>query len=394
MRAFRSLRVAAPAALTVCLTLAGLTATAGAAAYRPVWLCRPGLARNPCVTNLETGIFSATGPLESTFTPPANPNPPVDCFYVYPTVSAETSLLSNLKIQPAETDVALYQAAYYQGVCRMYAPMYHQVTNVGAGEQLAITPADATEQYDSVLDAWKYYLKHYNHGRPFVLIGHSQGAFVLRKLIRQQIDSNAKLRMRMLSAILFGGGVVVKAGSLVGGDFKHIPGCTSTTQLGCVVSYSSFPGPLPPPPGAVFGASTFSPTDAQEALKPGQAILCTNPAALGGGAGLLDSIFPQSFPESAGVSIPSIEVAGGSGATPWFEYNDSYSAQCVNADASNYLEVTPVGGAPPLLSSGALAPLWGLHQLDVNLALGDIVSLVASETTAYLAAGRVAPMDP
>jgi pimeloyl-ACP methyl ester carboxylesterase len=376
---------AAAVVLTAFVVLAGSAGTADAASYKPVWLCRPGLANNPCITNLETGIFSPAGTLESTFTPPANPNPPVDCFYIYPTVSAETTPISNLAIQPAETDVALYQAAYYQGVCRMYAPMYRQVTNTGAAEPLALTPAETAEQYDSVLDAWKYYLKHYNHGRPFMLIGHSQGAFVLRKLIRRQIDSNAKLRKRMLSAILFGGGVVVKAGSLVGGDFQHIPGCTSTTQLGCVVSYSSFPGPLPPPPGAVFGASTWSPTDAQEALKPWQAILCTNPAALGGGAGLLDSIFPQSFPDSAGVSIPSLEVAGGSAATPWFEYNDSYSAQCVDADGSNFLEVTPVGGAPPLLSSGALAPLWGLHPLDVNLALGDIVSLVASETTAYLA---------
>jgi pimeloyl-ACP methyl ester carboxylesterase len=367
------------------VVLAACAGTADAASYKPVWLCRPGLAKNPCITNLETGIFSATGPLESTFTPPADPDPPVDCFYVYPTVSAETSVLSDLKIQPAETDVALYQAAYYQGVCRMYAPMYHQVTNAAAAEPLAITRADAAEQYDSVLDAWKYYLKHYNNGRPFVLIGHSQGAFVLRKLIARQIDSNAKLRKRMLSAILFGGGVVVKAGSLVGGDFRNIPGCTSTTQLGCVVSYSSFPGPLPP--GALFGASTFSPTNAQEALKPGQAILCTNPAALGGGAGLLDSIFPQSFPDDVGVPIPALEVVGGSGATPWWEYNDAYSAQCVDADGGNFLEVTPVNGASPLLSTGVLAPLWGLHPLDVNLALGDIVSLVASETTAYLAQG-------
>jgi pimeloyl-ACP methyl ester carboxylesterase len=385
MRALRSSRTAALAAFTVCLTLAGLTGTAGAAAYKPVWLCRPGLAKNPCITSLETGIFSPLGTLESTFTPPANPDPPVDCFYVYPTVSAETTPISNLAIQPAETDVALYQAAYYQGVCRMYAPMYHQVTNAGAGEPLALTPAETAEQYDSVLDAWKYYLAHYNHGRPFVLIGHSQGAFVLRKLIAQQIDPDAKLRRRMLSAILFGGGVVVKAGSLVGGDFQHIPGCTSTTQLGCVVSYSSFPGPLPP--FAVFGASTFSPTNAQEALKPGQAILCTNPAALGGGAGLLDSVFPQSFPEGVGVAIPTLEVVGGSAATPWFEYNDSYSAQCVDADGGNFLEVTPVSGALPLLSTGVLAPLWGLHPLDVNLGLGDIVSLVASETTAYLAQG-------
>jgi hypothetical protein len=361
---------------------------ASAAKYKPVWLCLPGLPDNPCVTSLQTGIFSPAGTPQSTVTPQANANAPVDCFYLYPTVSGETSLLSNLKIQPAETGVAFLQASYYQSVCRMYAPMYRQVTLVGAPDPLLpgpglLKPAQRAEQYDSVLDAWKYYLAHYNHGRPFVLIGHSQGAFVLRKLIAQQIDPNATLRSRMLSAILFGGSVVVKTGSLVGGSFKNIPGCTSTTELGCVVSWSSYPGP--PPPRAVFGDTIWSPTDVLRAVPPGDAILCTNPAALGGGAGTLEPVFPVSFPAGNGVWLPSVEVPGKAGATAWFEYDDSYSAQCMQSNGNNFLEVTPLNGAMPFMSTGTLSPLWGLHPLDANLALGNIVSLIASETTAYLA---------
>jgi hypothetical protein len=49
--------------------------------------------------------------------------------------------------------------------------------------------------------------------------------------------------------------------------------------------------------------------------------------------------------------------------------------------------VTPINGAQPLTSTGVLAPLWGLHPLDANLALGNLVSLIASETLAYLAQG-------
>jgi pimeloyl-ACP methyl ester carboxylesterase len=339
------------------------------------------------VTSLETGSFSPTETLESTFTPAANADPPADCFYIYPTVSAETRLLSNLKIQPAETDVARFQAAYYGNVCRMYAPMYHQVTSLGAGisaqDPGLLTSAVDAKQYDSVLDAWRYYLAHYNHGRPFVLIGHSQGAFVLRTLIRRQIDSNPRLRRRMLSAVLFGGAVVVKQGSLVGGSFKHIPGCTSTSEIGCVVSYSSFPGV--PPPDAIFGDNTWSPTDQMGELHLGYSILCTNPAALSGGSGLLDSVFPVSFPPGNGVDVPSAEVPGLPGATPFFEYNDSYTAQCAQSLNYNFLEVTAVNGATPLTSTGVRAPEWGVHPLDANLALGNIVSIVASETTAYLA---------
>jgi hypothetical protein len=353
------------------------------ARLRPVWLCRPGLADNPCVTSLRTGIFSPTGKLERVFTPQGPSDPRVDCFYIYPTVSAEPSTLSDLKIEPAETAVARYQVAYYQHACRMYAPMYHQVTLAGAANASSITPAEMAEQYASVLDAWNYYLANYNDGRPFVLIGHSQGAFVLRELISHQIDPNAALRRRMLSAILFGGGVVVNAGSLLGGDFQHIPGCTSAVELGCVVSYSSFPGP--PTTGDVFGASTWNPVDAPEPLRPGQAILCTNPAALGGGSALLDSVFPYPFPLSAGMPEPPAERPGSKSATPWFEYRSSDRARCVTTTGGTVLEVTAVGGAEEPISTGALAPLWGLHPLDVNLALGDIVSLVESETKAYLA---------
>jgi hypothetical protein len=369
------------AVLGASVIFGGAAAAAPPAGYTPVWLCRPGLANDPCVTSLKTGVFSPKQPekLEQVVTPTGPADPKADCFYVYPTVSAEQTTLSDLKIQPDETEVALYQAAYYQHVCRMYAPMYHQVTSAGAADQAAITPALQAEQYASVLDAWQYYLAHYNDGRPFVLIGHSQGAFVLRRLIREQIDGNATLRKRMLSAILFGGGVVVKKGSLVGGDFQHIPGCTSTTELGCVVSYSSFPGPAPP--GAIFGASSFNPYDGPVPLKPGQEILCTNPAALGGGSGLLDTVFPSSFPISAGLPEPSHSAI----TTPWVEYRSSFSARCVDTDGSNVLQVTAVNGAFEPISTGSLAGLWGLHPLDVNLALGDIVRLVASESAAYFA---------
>ncbi|MGD0980591.1 MAG: hypothetical protein ABR946_03830, partial [Solirubrobacteraceae bacterium] len=68
-----------------------------------------------------------------------------------------------------------------------------------------------------------------------------------------------------------------------------------------------------------------------------------------------------------------------------FEYNDSFSAQCAQLNANNFLDVTAINGAAPLASTGVLAPLWGLHPLDANVALGNTVSLVASETTAYLA---------
>jgi hypothetical protein len=194
------------------------------------------------------------------------------------------------------------------------------------------------------------------------------------------------LRRQMLSAMLFGGGVVVKTGKLIGGNYKHIPGCTSPSQLSCVISYSSFNGA--PPMGNVFGDSTYSPTDASLPLVPGQQILCTNPAALGGGSGYLDSVFPLAFPPAIGNEIPPSETLKNRAATAWYEFTDAYRARCEQSNGSTILEVTGVNGAPQPYSTGALAPLWGLHQLDVNLSLGDSVHLVESEAKAYLARSR------
>jgi Protein of unknown function (DUF3089) len=53
--------------------------------------------------------------------------------YVYPTVSGQPTGNSNLVIGPAERSVALYQAARYSENCRVYAPMYRQVTLAALG---------------------------------------------------------------------------------------------------------------------------------------------------------------------------------------------------------------------------------------------------------------------
>jgi Protein of unknown function (DUF3089) len=59
--------------------------------------------------------------------------------------------------------------------------------------------------------------------------------------------------------------VLVRRGSDKGGDFKHIGACHSSTQLGCVIAFSTYDAPAPP--GSLFGRSEDS----------HKAVLCTNP---------------------------------------------------------------------------------------------------------------------
>ncbi len=89
---------------------------------------------------------------------------------------------------------------------------------------MTATAADRARAYQDVRDAWRDYLRNYNHGRGVVLIGHSQGSFVLRELVAKEIDSKPKVRERLISALLLGGNVTVKKGKDVGGDFKHVRG--------------------------------------------------------------------------------------------------------------------------------------------------------------------------
>src|SRR5262249_36091382 len=140
------------------------------------------------------------------------------------------------------------------------------------------------------------YLKHDNHGRGFVLIGHSQGSGVLRTVIAQKIDSKPSIRKLMLSAILLGGNVLVKGNTGTGGDFKHIPACRRPNQLGCVIAFSTFDHPVPKT--SLFGRpGTLGPKPAK-----GDEVLCTNPANLAGGSGTLDVIQP-SAPFAPGSTI-------------------------------------------------------------------------------------------
>jgi hypothetical protein len=237
---------------------AGVLALAGAApaaAKGPVWLCLPGHRPDPCTPGLSTTVYSPKLQKLRVTHPKAVKKPAFDCFYVYPTVSDQTTAVANLHIDPVEKSIALYQAARYSQYCRVFAPMYRQTTLAGIGapgtSPTAPTPAQAKEGPADVAAAFRTYLKKYNHGRGFVLIGHSQGSFVLRSLIAKQVDSKSAVRKRLISAILLGGNVLVRNGSDKGGDFKHIPACHSRTQVGCVIAFSTFNAQ---PPAVAYSA--------------------------------------------------------------------------------------------------------------------------------------------
>jgi hypothetical protein len=127
-----------------------------AAPSNTVWLCRPGLANNPCESDLTTTVISADGSSTVEEAAPAT-DPPIDCFYVYPTVSGQATTNANLDTDPEVKTVTLHQAARFSQVCKVYAPVYRQFTLSTIGKPGAATAADRALAYGDVLSAWQAY---------------------------------------------------------------------------------------------------------------------------------------------------------------------------------------------------------------------------------------------
>src|SRR5687767_11104780 len=76
------------------------------------WLCRPDKTDNPCRITLDAVVLgdASTPFVERMALPEA---PPVDCFYVYPTVSGQESYFSDLAIAQVHRDIAAGQVARF-----------------------------------------------------------------------------------------------------------------------------------------------------------------------------------------------------------------------------------------------------------------------------------------
>jgi hypothetical protein len=348
------------------------------------WLCRPD-RHDACDVDMTTTVIAADGKFTRE-TWKADPNAPIDCFYVYPTVSTDPTPNSDMIADPAELNVIRQQFARFASKCRPYAPLYRSVTLAGLRTLLGGGGGSLTRgvQYDDVRDAWHYYLEHDNKNRPFVLVAHSQGSFILDELIRQEIDGKP-VQSQMVSAILLGVTISVPKGKDVGGSYQKIPLCHSATQTGCVITYGSYRSTTPPPANARFGRVTTA----------GMTGACTNPAALGGGTGNLHAYLAKEGRTIVNTTAPKPWVVPERPIeTPWVSVPGLLTAECKSNETTTYLEVT-VHGDPsdPRVDDivgdlggpgGQIQADWGLHLVDFNISMGNLVDIVGEQTKAWL----------
>jgi len=351
------------------------------------WLCRPDLKDNRCHVDLDATVIAPNGAMHVERYVPAKA-PKIDCFFVYPTVSKDAGWQSDLTPDAMEWDDVKLQFARFGAVCRQFAPMYRQgsLTALRAATTgrppVGPRPGPGVGGYNDVVDAWNWYLAHENKGRGVVLIGHSQGAGLIARLLAQEVEGKP-VQTQIVSAIVLGAAVMVPPGKDVGGTLKSMPLCRSDTQTGCVITYASFRDRVPPPPSSRFGR-------ARDGLVAG----CTNPAALSGGSGTPESYFlTQGFLNGSGGDAPIAWTRPAKPIrTPFVKTPGLVSTECVSKGDFSYLAVhvnpNPHGrrtdelGGQILRSTGVDAT-WGLHLIDMDHSMGTLIRIVGRQAAAY-----------
>jgi Protein of unknown function (DUF3089) len=352
-----------------------------------LWLCRPDLKDNRCKVDLDATVIAASGKTTVEKFAPAK-DPKIDCFFVYPTVSLDPGWQSDFVPDRMEWDDIKLQFARFGSVCRTFAPMYRQTTLTAlrvasggkppAGER----PPATFGGYNDVVDAWNYYLQHENKGRGVVLIGHSQGAGVIARLAAAEIDGKP-VQKQFISALVLGSPVLVPPGKDLGGTFKTIPLCHAEDQIGCVINYSTFRDTNPPPPESRFGRGRGELRAA-----------CTNPADLKSGRGTPDSYFlTQGFLNgSGGTTQPDWTTPPAKIGTPFVKVPGLVTTECVSKGDFTWLAMHVnadiKGPRTHQLAGEIIRPTgpdwsWGLHLIDVDHSMGDLVRIVGKQSAAY-----------
>ncbi len=376
------LMLAAPA-LAQTTPVAPAPAAAPDYADAKTWLCRPGRA-DVCSAALDVTSVATSGTLTRSLIASLK-DAAIDCFYVYPTVSTDPGGNSDMTADAAEKGVATIQFAPFRSVCRTYAPLYRQVTLAALRAVLtgAPTTADRIMAYSDVAAAWASYLAHDNQGRGVILIGHSQGSGIIKALLAREIEGKP-VAARVIAAYIPGNNVLVPEGADAGGDLKVMPLCRAATQTGCVVAYVSFRDGEIPPPDSRFGRT---PT-------PGMTVGCTNPAALGGGRASLSALLPASSAIVDNASAQPAWAAGTKIDSRFVAVPGLLSAECRSLDGATFLSVrTDADPSDPrtdriagdVVYEGKVRADWGLHLIDVNETLGDLIALAKTQSAAWLA---------
>jgi hypothetical protein len=337
-----------------------------------LWLCRPDIADDICSAadlNAESQLRDLTMSPEP-FELAADPG--FDCFYVYPTVEVGTAPgnVTDHADLSLERDAVLAQAARFGSLCQVYAPVYPQVNQAG---RFAPDAAELEQvAYDGVSAAFDEFLTR-TEGRPFVLIGHDQGADLLTRLAQDRVDNDPALRDRLVSAMLIGTGrVYAPPGQALGGTFANIPLCGERGQPGCVIAYNAYG----------LGSDPDAASPLYATVPPDMEVACVNPAGIDGSKGQFRGAY---FPTSATDPVHWVPPGLVPATNPFVKMGEFFRGVCTAGPGPvRYVEVDLTTDpadqrTEPGLASDRVGLGAGLHDHELQLALGDLLFLLEAQ---------------
>ncbi len=173
----------------------------------------------------------------------------VDIFYIYPTSYLKkenrpnqwNAAIDDFELnKTTETSSILNQASVFNGLGRIFAPRYRQAhlwsffenPDIGNGKK-ALQLA-----YSDVKEAFEYYLKNENNGRPIIIAGHSQGS-LHGKLLLQEFFDGKPLQNKLIMAYLPGM-------SIKSTEFKYLQSSKNAFDVGVWASWNTFSADFEP----------------------------------------------------------------------------------------------------------------------------------------------------
>lgn len=214
-----------------------------------------GLGLVSCAAKTDTAQPSASAAPESSaatdyskagnwLSLPSAPDKEVDVFYLYPTAyfkSADTDpnvcSIDNATMVKNAKSAFQRQATAFETVGNIYAPYYRQADaayclSLSASEQDALLGGVTKSD---VFAAFDFYIKNYNHGRPFILAGHSQGSNMLVYLLSEYMEGHPEVYDRMVAAYVIGYSVTDDYLS----ENPHLKFAERADDTGVIISYNT-----------------------------------------------------------------------------------------------------------------------------------------------------------
>lgn len=166
----------------------------------------------------------------------------VDVFFIHSTgFVGPGGWNSTMAIENSEAQSIEYMlssmASIFNGCCNIYAPHYREA-NIQSFMPDKLEPGTQALDlaYQDVAEAFEYYLKHFNQGRPFIIVGHSQGTTHALRLLEEKVDKTPLFQQLVVAYVV---GYWLPKDKFSRG-FEQITPCLEASQTGCIVSYDTY----------------------------------------------------------------------------------------------------------------------------------------------------------